>query len=633
MKGSLIAGIALYGAFIFSLLIVGNIIEIHGKTSLEGPHSAYFDNMSPSFHSPLQSYLPHAPIYVTNDTELAAVAVNPSSTGAADDPYILEGWNLSSIVIIDTTKYFIIRNCWLDGLTWSAIGISNVGNGTCTIKDNIMQNYGPGVSLSGIEFATITNNTCHNMRIVDCSFVTITFNNCSGGRGIELETCANMSISNNFCSGNPQGYYGGIVLDGVLSSTVFNNTFCNNSVGITVDGSSYCRFLNNSCYMNEGAGISVFGDSRWNVIEGNLCYLNYWGIRDYSNRYSTISTNDVHHNSHSGILCESSPDAIILHNRCYKNGIHGINVRESARAQLGGNNCTQNTDRGIYVDDCPNSTISYNICDQNPIGVSIDHGSSYAVVKNRLRGNWDGFLFQNALYLIIKNNTVHLSENTVLRMANAHFSLLEWNLFVENAKRLALDAQCSDNKIHHNVFIKNQPGMIQALDNGSNNQWYDPDTEEGNYWSDYAGEGNYSIAGAAGKADIYPFNLSAIFSVSHFDNMTFEEGTTGHQITWTVVSIFHTHYEIYLNGKLVEQDIWNGSLIVHSADDLDPGVHNITIVIHMLGASESDTVFITVEKVTSKKEDEDSGFSPTFLIPTILLGFSIAALWRKQRKR
>ena len=62
------------------------------------------------------------------------------------------------------------------------------------------------------------------------------------------------------------------------------------------------------------------------------------------------------------------------------------------------------------------------------------------------------------------------------------------------------------NIIHNNNFTDNMyEGSSQAYDDGFRNTWYDTETMEGNYWSDYDGTGNYSIDGSAGSVDLYPF--------------------------------------------------------------------------------------------------------------------------------
>ncbi|NHJ14539.1 MAG: hypothetical protein EAX95_12745 [Candidatus Thorarchaeota archaeon] len=50
-------------------------------------------------------------------------------------------------------------------------------------------------------------------------------------------------------------------------------------------------------------------------------------------------------------------------------------------------------------------------------------------------------------------------------------------------------------------------GATNAADYGSENMWYDGNSS-GNYWSDYDGEGQYSIPGSAGSIDPYPQMLT-----------------------------------------------------------------------------------------------------------------------------
>ena len=44
----------------------------------------------------------------------------------------------------------------------------------------------------------------------------------------------------------------------------------------------------------------------------------------------------------------------------------------------------------------------------------------------------------------------------------------------------------------------------QAFDNGTKTKWYDATNEEGNYWSDWTGAGEYLIDGPKGSVDKYP---------------------------------------------------------------------------------------------------------------------------------
>ena len=66
---------------------------------------------------------------------------------------------------------------------------------------------------------------------------------------------------------------------------------------------------------------------------------------------------------------------------------------------------------------------------------------------------------------------------------------------------------------HHNYFLFNNRGGVQAFD-GDDNIWYDLSSNEGNYWSDYRSRypsnytGGYEIPGFNGKVDLYPLLIT-----------------------------------------------------------------------------------------------------------------------------
>jgi hypothetical protein len=83
------------------------------------------------------------------------------------------------------------------------------------------------------------------------------------------------------------------------------------------------------------------------------------------------------------------------------------------------------------------------------------------------------------------------------------------NLLAGNADfGVTVSIYSNANSIHHNSFIGNGQNTSQAYDDGSNNIWYDETVLEGNYWSDYSGNGIYRIAGVADAIDLYPFTSS-----------------------------------------------------------------------------------------------------------------------------
>lgn len=133
-------------------------------------------------------------------------------------------------------------------------------------------------------------------------------------------------------------------------------------------------------------------------------------------------------------------------------------------------NCYVNTNySGIYIDDVTEgtATVINNICDNNLIGISLENSDSCVITYNLLE-------------------------------ENIHFGVF-------------LDSDSDDNIIHHNNFVDNNLGgfygsFSQAFDHGTSNTWYDTETLEGNFWSNWSGLGSYLIDGIAGASDPYPQN-------------------------------------------------------------------------------------------------------------------------------
>ncbi|MHA1516302.1 MAG: hypothetical protein ACTSPF_12265, partial [Candidatus Heimdallarchaeaceae archaeon] len=77
------------------------------------------------------------PIHITNDNEFLVFPGN----GTITDPYRLENYNISSeiqnfgINISDTTKYFVIQNCFIK-VKQVGIWISWISHGTAEIRNN-----------------------------------------------------------------------------------------------------------------------------------------------------------------------------------------------------------------------------------------------------------------------------------------------------------------------------------------------------------------------------------------------------------------------------------------------------------------------------------------------------------------
>ncbi len=90
-------------------------------------------------------------------------------------------------------------------------------------------------------------------------------------------------------------------------------------------------------------------------------------------------------------------------------------------------------------------------------------------------------------------------------------------------------------------------------------------------------------------------------SIDSPEDIDYEAGTSGHEITWTISNFTPTSYEVYREGGLLETDSWpGGSQLVLDIDNLSPGEFNYTAVVFGAGDIRvTDTVIIRVSDTTS----------------------------------
>ena len=85
---------------------------------------------------------------------------------------------------------------------------------------------------------------------------------------------------------------------------------------------------------------------------------------------------------------------------------------------------------------------------------------------------------------LLKDNLLHDNENYGISLLNDYKSILYHNSFVDN----------------------NQNGNSQAFCEGVNSTWYDVNSKQGNYWSDWSSSGSYLVDGNATCKDLYPLD-------------------------------------------------------------------------------------------------------------------------------
>ncbi|MHA2271001.1 MAG: right-handed parallel beta-helix repeat-containing protein [Candidatus Hodarchaeales archaeon] len=386
-----------------------------------------------------------APIFINNNLDFEMLGF-PGS-GTPGDPYIIAGYNITFatttlIHIQDTTKYFIVRDNWLDGIGGSYYGI-------------YLQNAIHGA---------IDNNTIRH-----------------GSNGIFLASSAQMNITYNQVYENLEN---GIVLQNSNWTYIGYNTVYENG-NATI-----------SWYLlaTGGSGHGIYLDpSNYNTITHNTIYSNdAEGIFLYLCERVTISYNEIYENALNGIFLQHSNNNTLLDNTIYDNGNstgggryvlatggsgHGIYLDPSNYNTITQNTIYSNDGSGVFLENSNSNTISDNTIYDNGNGNSTGGGRHVLAAG----GSGHGIYLDPSIYNVITNNWVYGNLKHGIVLENSDKTEVLNNIIMENGLYgINITEGSSDNTIQGNDFYNNNPeGTSQALDDGTDNQF------SGNYWSDH----------------------------------------------------------------------------------------------------------------------------------------------------
>ncbi|UCG03084.1 MAG: right-handed parallel beta-helix repeat-containing protein [Candidatus Heimdallarchaeota archaeon] len=342
--------------------------------------------------SRVQTYIPRSPIYITNDNDL-----NNSfpGKGTMDNPIRIEGYNITApsgdmISIHDTTFYFRIANCLLNGLASADRGISlwNVKNGI--VENNTVINTFNGILLVSSNDNEILNNTCYN--------------------GLTIRESKNNLISRNIVKNHTQD---GLLLDSSDNNIVSHNIVTNNFEGIAISFSSDNNIIaNNTVHHNPSYGIYVKMSENNTIHDNTITDNGNNGIYLTGSETNTIENNEIDNNGANGIYLENSTRNVITSNIVSHNSQNGINLQTSAQNTITNNEVEQNSRTGVQLLESPVNTISDNFVHGNKRdGINSADSNCFdgTFVNNTISHNsgWGLLFWESGNNRIIDNNFVN----------------------------------------------------------------------------------------------------------------------------------------------------------------------------------------------------------------------------------
>jgi parallel beta-helix repeat protein len=380
--------------------------------------------------------------------------------------------------------------------------------------------------------------------------------NASSANGIEIRN-ANVSFIISKCSiidgkVNPGGFYpspiphDGIKLFKCQNGTIRDNTFINNSKGVSMQSSDGINLINNDCsdcvvgfdiYLSNKSRISyneidrsryqginlflssqsnisrnrvdeiVIGNGDNNTVVDNNCTYGEPGIYLVFSDNNTISRNDCP----QGIRLHTSANNLINDNVCSNEGSgYGIDMIYSTNNRAFNNTCTGNVYAGIFVEYSDDNVLIGNNCSGNAFyGIDVAWANNNTISDNYCTSN---AFFENDLY-----KGVNITQSSGIYLRSAEYNKISENIFsnndyygifISNAANNSISFNLMENNSGYAIFIESglnntiwnntlvfnngvddaySSGHIQAFDDGGNSWNSSGASQEfGNYWSDWS---------------------------------------------------------------------------------------------------------------------------------------------------
>lgn len=442
-----------------------------------------------------EAYVIHNPITIIGNSDFTSANGVTGGSGTSLDPYIIDGWEIdgsssfSAIEIYDTDAYFIIRNVNLHSSLFFGIICDMCTNGIIedsTITDNFVGLWLENCTNFDLSNSIVSDNYI-GLFVYNCDNVTLTNNQIMRNldTGIFIEATTNLIISNNNikinyldgvfamdssgiqCSNNNISENGGsgIWLNNTLSSSIVDNTFVDNWLGIDIEFSIGTIVTGNMLFSD---GINMWGDS-----------LSHFNSHTISSNYVNGKPIYYYKNEADIIIDNISIGQLLIAN-CSNISIENIQISNTAIA--------------VMLAFVENASLINNIFTENECGLDLEFSNNITISNNDISNNeWDGVYIENSENCTIFYNVLSSNSPTGIWILSSSNSVIMKNEISYNDVGIELIDSVGFS-IYGNNMVEN---AVQALDNyGSENSWDNGNFEGGNYWSDYNGiDGNYDGIG------------------------------------------------------------------------------------------------------------------------------------------
>ncbi|MEM3493896.1 MAG: right-handed parallel beta-helix repeat-containing protein, partial [Thermoplasmata archaeon] len=456
--------------------------------------------LSVASNASAEKFTPRAPIRINGDNGFTASNGVVGGNGSETNPYIIEGWEINGsgygfgIYIGNTTKHFVIRNCYLhhasgnsgdfaknsgiylynaingkvenNTILASAIGIYAMFSSGCIIASNMVsQCTDGGVQIALSDTFTVSMNTISNSSIgilldssSGCTLTANTFHYAGleiRGENIEFWNSHTISTTNTV-NGKFLYYYkdlssitvpsaGQIILANCTGFLIQNQAISGTSTALLAGFTRNTKIENCNFSGNIFCGIEFYA-SDCNTINTTTAGLNGGsGISLTNSNWNRFNTVTATANQGAGILLVNSHNNTLVQINASSNQNTGIHIVQSSSNYILNSQVNQNQDDGILCVYSERNTIS---------GCTANWNGRYGI----------GLTYSSENYVAGCTASNNLAG---IRLYRANSNKISSNIVMNCSAGINLNYSCFTNWISDNMLRNNIHGLF--LLNSENN--------------------------------------------------------------------------------------------------------------------------------------------------------------------
>ena len=450
-----------------------------------------------------QELTPHDPIVIEGDWQFDADHGVVSGSGTAEDPYVIEGWDIDAtnsqfgILIEDTTAHFVVRNCFIHDAIIADIGFMSISNGR--IGHVTVEGGNKGVIVSSSDNVLISNitslGTQKSLQLTNSGNLTVRDSALDSAIFIASATeldWATTEFDNVTVGGAPFVYLYGPT--GEVSLGEFRQAYIRSSVNARISGIRSSGIL--GVYISNATD-TVIVDSELYDSDSGFFISSSKSLKLNSIKFSNVSR--ALKVWESGITLENVTfDGLsnldFMYSTAEMRNISAVNVKmelqylqNSSFSDVEVRMIRFRGSRNITVRDSKFSNFDFH-------GLIIKDSGNLTVDNCTFEDNLnDGIQIINSANILITNSTFR-KNGRGMEFVNSSGVEVFHNLFYRSRDyAIYIDGDSSGNVVHENTFMYNHyssdhfdPKFRQAADYGEN-LW---NLTRGNYWTDWTSPDN-----------------------------------------------------------------------------------------------------------------------------------------------